>query len=119
MEKYIRFGELESHYTTEAQAKELLKIGLPANSADLYADEDGVIHFINDDNLFREDFFEHYGKYNGYEPRWTDGRLLEIYGRVTHLMAPELGTIGITEDIVAEILKKSRQGCDFSKIKEL
>lgn len=118
MERYIKFGELEPHYTSKAQAKELLEIGLPANGADLYADEDGVIHFINDDNLFREDFFEHYGKYNGYEPRWTDGRLIEIYCRVTHLMFPYLDGIHTTSDIIAEIRHKAEQGTDFSKIEK-
>lgn len=116
MEKCIKFGGLESHYTEGEQAKELLKIGLPANSADLYADEDGVIHFINDDNLFREEFFEHYGKYNGYEPRWTDGRLIEIYCLVTRLTFPELDGIHTTNDIIAEIRHMAEQGADFSNI---
>ena len=116
MKKYIRFGELESHYTTKAQAKELLEIGLPANSADLYADENGIIHFINDDDQFREEFFEHYG--NGYEPRWTDGRLIEIYCLVTHLIFPGLDGIYTTKDIISEILYKTKQGTDFSKLEK-
>lgn len=110
------FKKLETHYTSKEQSEKLLEIGLPANSADLYADENGVIHLINDYNMFREEFFEHHGRYNGYEPRWTDGRLIEIYCRVTHLMFPELDGIHITEDIISEIMHKAEQGEDFSKI---
>ena len=112
----MEFKKFETHYTEKSHAEMLLKIGLPANSADLYTDEDGEIHFINDDNLFREEFFEYYGKYNGYEPRWTDGRLIEIYCIVTRLTFPELDGKHTTKDIVAEILHKAKQGADFSKI---
>ena len=110
------FKKLETHYTSKEQSEKLLEIGLPANSADLYADENGVIHLINDYNMFREEFFEHYGKYNGYRPVWTDGRLIEIYCLVTRLTFHELDGIHTTEDIMAEILNKAKQGADFSKI---
>ena len=70
---------LQNNFTTPAQSKRLLELGVPADSADFYYDKDEVeIDEITHPYILP--FNRKFSKYNDmfYLPCWSVGRLMEI-----------------------------------------
>ena len=70
---------LQNNFTTQAQSKRLLELGVPADSADFYYDKDEVeIDEIIHPYILP--FNRKFSNYNDmfYLPCWTVGRLMEI-----------------------------------------
>lgn len=61
-------------YTTIEQGKRLVKLGLPANTADLYYDRDDIKMPTNG-SFGNKRFFEEYPQY---EPSWSSDALLKV-----------------------------------------
>lgn len=117
---------LQSNFTTPEQAKRLLELGVPENTADC---------FYYDWAWFPE--FEHYGKqinvinWNDFNeenrlrevkvfPCWTVGRLIEIYCTIIGRPKVVLYSTDIyTEAMVGLIDAAVQRGFDFSKLNEL
>ena len=72
--------KLQKNFTTPAQSKRLLELGVPSDSADCYYDKDEVeIDEIIQPYILP--FNRKFSNYNDmfYLPCWSVGRLIEIY----------------------------------------
>ena len=117
--------KLQNNYTTPEQSKRLLKLGVPADSADAYVSLgfENLIWIRNTKNELSEDFFN--ALINGKSaniPIWSVGRLMEIYdicrcydgdwdevcGKETYI---ETYVSAIEEAVLDDML-------DFSKLEE-
>ena len=65
--------KLNRDFTTPAQSKRLLELGVPASSANCYIDKDGKVHCFDGDTP-KSLMFD-----AGCIPCWTTGRLIEIH----------------------------------------
>ena len=70
--------ELQKHFTSEEQSNRLLKIGLPADSADCY-----TINFGKKPTYWLEPYYATFSDFVHYHsdegiPAWSVGRLIEI-----------------------------------------
>ena len=65
--------QLQRDFTTHEQFKRLLKLGVPADSADCYIGKDNKVHVINGD-IPKSLIYS-----VGCVPCWSVGRLIEIF----------------------------------------
>ena len=84
----MKLKKLQSNYTTPEQAKRLIELGMPKNSADCYYELGHERSFIWNRNVgseLSEDFFDK--TYRGglpiCIPCWSAGRLIEIFCLMT------------------------------------
>ena len=111
--------KLQKNFTTVEQSKRLLKLGVPANSADCCLRR--VVEDSGDSEYWRIDIFSFIGEvYDDFLPCWSIGRLMEIFDickredvRITFLMPSE--TINYI-DYLIDIL--SCKWLDFSKLED-
>ena len=110
---------LQSNFTTPEQAKRLLELGVPADSAD-------CMNFGNADIFqipFQRPFSEHLelhvqeGLRKMYTPCWSVGRLIEIYATSTDCSLFELPLEDSLIDTLIDGIEWNR--LDFSKLNEL
>lgn len=110
-------SKLQNDYTTPEQSKRLLELGVPADSANFYYDDENEVQIVRDPE------FELQSK--GYFPCWSVGRLMEII-KICSDLDPILGyqiaynTKHKTSllDIVIQIIEDDINKFDFSKLEE-
>lgn len=74
--------KLQNNFTTPAQSKRLLELGVPADSADCYLlrthtkGDTFIVEVLHDDLYSKKDKFTNLLEYL---PCWSVGRLIEIY----------------------------------------
>ena len=70
----------KSNYTTSEQSKQLLELGLPANSADCYNVIDSDVYNKDDIRVRQNDYEISYSFFNNkhYNPCWSVGQIIEI-----------------------------------------
>ena len=75
-------GKLQNNFTTPAQSKRLLELGVPADSADCYLlrthtkGDTFIVEVLHDELYSKKDKFTNVLEYL---PCWSVGRLIEIY----------------------------------------
>lgn len=112
---------LQNDSTTPEQSKRLLKLGVPADSANCYYDGRKILRVRSEDWMLKPDFFK---EYSYFTPCWSAGRLIEIYNECNSL-ADEYKTrygVNIIEDIIRNFeTPYSFTHCiefDFSKLED-
>lgn len=119
--------KLKNNFTTPEQSKRLLKLGVPADSADLcyrfYTNLDGRTAMWDTPSVIAENqHIEWSHKLTSgdmaYIPCWSVGRLIEIFIICTPYVEIRLCT-RLIEQIVASYEDVIKQGMiDFSKLEE-
>lgn len=84
----MKLKEFQYNYTTPEQAKRLVKLGLPKNSADCYYNLgfERLTWIRRMSNEMREDFFDdRLNRVKVHFPIWSASRLIEIFCLMTGL----------------------------------
>lgn len=113
--------QLQCNFTTPKQSKRLLKLGVPADSADclldngwLEIDEDDVPSVIHKTHKFTD--------YNqqDYTPCWSVGRLIEIFNECSNWNTVSMTSVThetYTEQLI-ELYEKLIDSINFSKLEQ-
>lgn len=106
-------SKLQNDYTTPEQSKRLLELGVPADSANFYYDDENEVQIVRDPE------FELQSK--GYFPCWSVGRLIEIYSIITGRKEFTLRTVDTLTNEVIYMLNVAikHEELDFSKLENL
>ena len=128
--------KLQNNFTTPEQSKQLLELGVPADSADMHYHQECVRIKYGKEEF---EYFLRYGKpdtnkYSTNIPCWSVGRLIEIYelcsGKIYERKSARLVKEGnvavmkeitIIEDIIGDIVNARLYiypHMDFSKLEE-
>lgn len=120
--------KLQNSFTTIEQSKQLLELGVPADSADCYLNGDSVI--ILKGKTFQENYNEdlnfarlHLIEYPHYIPCWSVGRLIEIMNicSIHNIVSIYRTDRDVTQiDIIIETIINRINGnsIDFSKLED-
>lgn len=123
---------LQNNFTTPEQSKKLLKLGVPADSADCYRFHEPHGNMVNENAKEIPDGFS-YSEYMAelcrrgfsiahYLPCWSVGRLIEIHETCTScLFARRFPQLSVLEDVLAQIAEDiiATDECwDFSKLED-
>ena len=118
--------KLQSNFTTPEQSKKLLKLGVPADSADMFwsptylnGKKDG---YLSDPVVINEYDIQHginWRKTDAF-PCWSVGRLVEIYELCTPYLVKDFEFTGtyIERLCKAFLFSKEMNELDFSKLEE-
>lgn len=119
-------GKLQNNFTTVGQSKRLLELGLPADSADCYLQNESqdplayvnyMVHIIQPFHDKRIMF----SQLEDFLPCWSVGRLMEIFEICTGLVWQNEVIDGYTKlDMLLEDFEdvENKYHLDFSKLKE-
>lgn len=111
--------KLQNNFTTPEQSKRLLKLGVPADSADMYYHLANHQYYVRDEfSIKQHDFFEFYK--NIFYPCWSVGRLMEI---ITICHIGEDGRFNYVENVIDSLVYVFENftefgEMDFSKLEE-
>ena len=111
---------LQNNFTTSEQSKRLLKLGVPADSADMYYDQFSGLCFRCEED-YSYNFFDENFKFI---PVWSVGRLMEILMICNTYLAPKEFKIeqnsmnpSLIENVVNKIEElEGYNMLDFSKL---
>jgi hypothetical protein len=113
--------ELQKHYTTPEQSEQLLALGLPADSADMYYSQTHRRVVTVDEECDKRELFK------AITPRWSTGRIIEIFNIVTPKQERFMFWMSITKykilnytGVFVEALQelKDHDALDFSKLND-
>ena len=105
--------KLNRDFTTPAQSKRLLELGVPASSANCYIDKDGKVHCFDGDTP-KSLMFD-----AGCIPCWTTGRLIEIFIKCSPYREITVGSENLIEQLIMALQNTKRDMfLDFSKLEE-
>ena len=123
--------KLQNGFTTPEQSKRLLELGVPANSADLFYDNEWLK--IDKDDvplvIYKTNKFTDYDQQE-YTPCWSVGRLIEIYlicneviDNVTELhhsaIKIDVREFNTVEYLISKLTNKVKKNKEFfSKLEE-
>ena len=121
--------KLQNDVTTLEQSKRLIELGVPADSANCYMDENGSKFFRQDKldyGLFSgQTFFEYFDGI--FFPCWSVGRLMEIMALCYKFDLPDSGSIQVyatnfkkrtVVDVLISDIERFINKIDFSKLEE-
>ena len=107
--------QLQNNYTTPEQSKRLLKLGVPADSADCC-----LRRILTDGGYcetWRVDIFDFIGQiHDDYLPCWSVGRLIEII-KICKVGITIWATLTLYDDIIAWCIDQMNR-LDFSKLED-
>lgn len=122
--------KLQNNFTTPEQSKWLLRLGVPADSADCYTTTNNGRVFVL--NLLFSEFMENivavgFNNPDAYLPCWSVGRLIEIMALCYKFDFPDSGSVqiyttdikkGNVIDVMISDVKRFINKIDFSKLEE-
>ena len=115
--------KLQSNFTTPYQSKRLLKLGVPADSADCYTIINNDVYNKDEIRVRQNEYEINYSFFNNkhYNPCWSVDRLIEIYGIVGEnagqCVTTPKGTSRIENLVI--LYEENATLLDFSKLEEV
>ena len=112
---------LQKNYTTPEQSKRLLELGVPADSSDLFYDNEWL-EIDKDDVpivIHKTHKFTDYDQQE-YAPCWSFGRLIELYMKAKGLdfMYFRIMSDADIIDSIVRMFVENQNEIDFSKLEE-
>jgi hypothetical protein len=124
MRLIMAIKKLQNNYTTPLQSKLLLKLGLPADSADCYLQNESQdpLAYVNYTAHIIQPFHDKrvmFSQMEDFLPCWSVGRLIEIYEICANAEYDRDCSRGLVEDVIYIIERDfSHNMLDFSKLEE-
>lgn len=115
--------KLQSNFTTVEQSKRLLKLGVPADSADCYWFDERDLMFLKDELYSEEAKDGEWVRATDYAPCWSVGRLIEIMKicakpKEQAIMVNEMLYCKDLVELLVYMIAANKQVIDFSKLEE-